>query len=210
VNAPRDASRRMQPLAMLRLRLTAWYAATFCLILAMLGGGLYLTMRSQVQRDLDASLRNAADELARAARIREMEAGSGSGRVMDAVDELPLLDRTLYLLASAGRPLKPDTAADWIPSAATTAPAPSLALCPTLTPDVIVAAAGGLEAGRVRETIVSGAGQDDVTSNIRTSLMVYLNALDASWPVPFGPENYQERVRGALALVLNLPSNQLH
>jgi signal transduction histidine kinase len=101
----------MQPLAVLRLRLTAWYAGTFCLILAMLGGGLYLTMRTQVQRDLDASLRNADDELARAAHIREVEAGSGGGRVMDAVDELRILDRTLYLFDSTGRPLKPDRAA---------------------------------------------------------------------------------------------------
>jgi signal transduction histidine kinase len=102
----------------LRLRLTAWYAATFCLILAMLGGGLYLTMRSQVQRDLDASLREAVTELTRAAHIREIEAGTGSGRVMDAVDELHIPDRSLYLFDSLGRPLKPDTASDWIRSAA--------------------------------------------------------------------------------------------
>src|SRR5258708_24616414 len=108
----------MQPLAVLRLRLTSWYAGTFCLILAMLGGGLSLTMRTQVERDLDASLRNAADELTRAANIREIEAGPGSGRGMDAGDELRILDRTLYLLDTTGRPLKPDTAADWIRSLA--------------------------------------------------------------------------------------------
>jgi signal transduction histidine kinase len=118
VTEGRGVSKRMQPLAVLRLRLTAWYAATFCLILAMLGGGLYLTMRAQVQRDLDASLRDAVAELTRAAHIREMEAGSGSGRVMDAVDELRIPDRTLYLFDSTGRPLKPDTAAEWIRSAA--------------------------------------------------------------------------------------------
>jgi len=108
----------MQPLAVLRLRLTAWYAATLCIILALLGGGLFLTMRTQVRHDLDASLRDAAAELTRAARIREVEAGSGSARVMDAVDELHILDRTLYLFDSTGRPLKPDTAAEWIRSAA--------------------------------------------------------------------------------------------
>jgi signal transduction histidine kinase len=118
VNAPRAAAKRMQPLAVLRLRLTAWYAGTFCLILAMLGGGLYFTMKTQVGRDLDASLRDAVAELTRAAHIREMEAGSGSGRVMDAVDELRILDRTLYLFDATGRPLKPDTAADWIRSVA--------------------------------------------------------------------------------------------
>jgi hypothetical protein len=28
-------------------------------------------------------------------------------------------------------------------------------------------------------------------------------------PLPFGPENYQEKIRGAVALTLNLPVNQL-
>ena len=37
---------------------------------------------------------------------------------MDAVDELRIPDRTLYLFDSTGRPLKPDTAADWIRSVA--------------------------------------------------------------------------------------------
>jgi hypothetical protein len=28
-------------------------------------------------------------------------------------------------------------------------------------------------------------------------------------PQPFGPENYADKIRGALALTLNLPVNQL-
>ena len=28
-------------------------------------------------------------------------------------------------------------------------------------------------------------------------------------PLPFGPENYQEKIRGVVALTLNLPVNQL-
>jgi signal transduction histidine kinase len=107
-----------QPLAALRLRLTAWYAATLCLILAMLGGGLYLTMRAQVKRDLDASLHDAVTELTRAAHIREIEAASGNGRVVDAVDELHIPERTLYLLDAAGTPVKPLAAPAWIRAAA--------------------------------------------------------------------------------------------
>src|SRR5438477_17645 len=44
----------LQPLAQLRLRLTAWYAATFCGILALLGGGLFLVVRHQLSRPLVA------------------------------------------------------------------------------------------------------------------------------------------------------------
>jgi signal transduction histidine kinase len=108
----------MRPLAALRLRLTAWYAATFCLILAMLGGGLYLTMRTQFRRELDVSLRFAVDELARAAHIREIEAGARGATVIDAVDELRIPERTLFLLDSAGRPIKPAAAPEWIREAA--------------------------------------------------------------------------------------------
>jgi hypothetical protein len=29
-------------------------------------------------------------------------------------------------------------------------------------------------------------------------------------PLPFGPENYQDKIRGVVALTLNLPVNQLN
>jgi uncharacterized protein (DUF1800 family) len=80
---------------------------------------------------------------------------------------------------------------------------------PGLTPDTIVAQTGSLDPDRVLESIVSGAVQDDVTSDVRRQLLDYLNSTGATVPVPFGPENYQEKIRGALALVLNLPTNQL-
>ena len=84
----------------------------------MLGGGLYLTMRTQVQRDLDGSLRSAVDEIERAAHIRAVEASAANGQVMDAVDELRIPDRNLYLFESNGRSLKPASAPDWIRTAA--------------------------------------------------------------------------------------------
>ena len=58
------------PLAKLRLRLTAWYAGTFGLILLLLGGGLFLAIRAQISRQLDTSLRQATAALKEAARIR--------------------------------------------------------------------------------------------------------------------------------------------
>jgi signal transduction histidine kinase len=108
-------------LARLRRRLTAWYAATFGLILLLLGGGLYSTIHHQLTRQLADSLRDATHELVRAARTREMEAAAARGQVVDAVDELHIPDRQLYLLDSAGRPVKPRRATPWIQAGARTA-----------------------------------------------------------------------------------------
>ena len=111
----------IRPLDLLRLRLTAWYAATFGLILLLLGGGLFLTIRSQMSRHLDDSLRLAVGELMRAARIRELEARTARGAVVDAVDELHIPDRALYLLGTDGSPVKPPQAEAWVEAAARTA-----------------------------------------------------------------------------------------
>jgi hypothetical protein len=81
---------------------------------------------------------------------------------------------------------------------------------PAFTPDTVVQQAGGLAAPGVLATIVSDAVQDDATSDVRRALMDYLQSANATLPTPFGPENYQEKIRGALALALNLPSNQLN
>ncbi len=106
------------PLARLRLRLTAWYVATFGLILLLLGGGLFVAIRAQISRQLDASLGQATAALMRAARIREVEARTATGAVVDAVDELHIPDRSLYLLEPGGTPVKPPQADDWIRDAA--------------------------------------------------------------------------------------------
>ena len=107
-----------QPLARLRRRLTFWYAVTLSLILLLLGGGLYGVIHFQLELQMDESLRHATNELMRAARIREMEAASAHGTVVDAVDELHIPDRTLYLLDSAGSPVKPEEASAWVREAA--------------------------------------------------------------------------------------------
>jgi signal transduction histidine kinase len=107
-----------QPLAQLRRRLTFWYAATLSLILLLLGGGLYGAIHSQLAHQLDDSLNNATKELVRAARIREMEAASAHGAVVDAVEELRIPDRSLYLLDSAGTPVSPRSASPFIRAAA--------------------------------------------------------------------------------------------
>ncbi len=108
----------MQPLTALRLRLTAWYVVTLGLILVLLGLGLFVVIRRQFARQLGASLEQATLELQRAARIREQEALTARGSVVDAVDELHIPDRDLFLFDTAGTPVKPSVAPDWIRTAA--------------------------------------------------------------------------------------------
>jgi len=105
----------LQRLVRLRLRLTIWYVATFGLIIVLLGAGLFFVITYQISQQLDDSLRSATLELVRAARIRELEEASvRPGRVIDAVDELNIPDRILYLLDLDGKPVKPATVEPWI------------------------------------------------------------------------------------------------
>lgn len=106
------------PLTRLRLRLTLWYVGVFSLILVLLGGGVFLAVRRQLSRQLDASLRTAVAELRRATRIREVEQAQATGPVVDAVAELRIPDRALYLFDGDARPILPPQAAPWIASAA--------------------------------------------------------------------------------------------
>jgi len=112
---------RPESLGRLRLRLTVWYGGTFTLILLLLGVGLFLVVRRQFSRQLDASLVQATHDLERAAAIREREARSAQGAVVDAVDELHIPSRMLYLFDAFGHPVKPALAPDWVTAAARSA-----------------------------------------------------------------------------------------
>ncbi len=83
---------------------------------------------------------------------------------------------------------------------------------PNANPDTLVGRVG-MNAANVAGALVAGAVQDDVTSDVRATLVGYLNNATPTAgmpnPLPFGPENYQDKIRGALALTLNLPVNQL-
>ena len=111
----------LAPLARLRLGLTAWYLATFGAILVLLGGGVFVVIGRQFARQLDDSLHDATTEIVRAARIREMEAKTARGQVVDAVEELHIPDRSLYLFDATGRPVTPPSAPAWIAAAASDA-----------------------------------------------------------------------------------------
>ena len=99
-----------RPLLGLRLRLTAWYVGTFALILFTLGVALFAGIAHQLRADLDASLHAATRAIAQAAGIREVEAASAKGPVVDAVVELTIPGRTLFLFDSTGTPLTPPVA----------------------------------------------------------------------------------------------------
>src|ERR1051325_643391 len=103
----------MEQLARLRLQLTAWYAGVLGLVLLVLGGGLFLPGRRQMARHLDRPLRGAAAAPERAARIREAERAAAHGAVVDAVGELHIPDRSLYLLDEDLHPIKPAVLPDW-------------------------------------------------------------------------------------------------
>jgi hypothetical protein len=112
-------------------------------------------------------------------------------------------------LVATAVPIKPRAIATAMMATPKSAAAPAL-WAPNIQPDAIAAEAGGLDAKRVIATIVHDALQDDVTSGVRGTLTDYLTASSEVASVPFGPENYQEKIRGAVALIFNLPVNQLN
>jgi len=79
---------------------------------------LFVVITHQLSQQLDDSLQTATMELVRAARIRELEEASVRGRLIDAVDELNIPDRVLYLLDVEGNPVNPRSAEPWIVDAA--------------------------------------------------------------------------------------------
>lgn len=109
-------------LGALRWRLTAWYLVTLTLILMILGGGLFLVVRRQFAEELDGSLRKAVAQLEQAAAVRERERGL-PGPVADAVDELRIPDRRLFLLQLDGTPIRPEAAPSWVRAIASEAAA---------------------------------------------------------------------------------------
>jgi len=111
VSTPRPTT-----LARLRLRLTVWYGATFTLILLLLGGGLLFAIRHYISRRLDDALRAATAAVANATRTLEVERAAGGAA--DAVEELHIPDRALYLFDAEGRPITPAAAGAWIQAAA--------------------------------------------------------------------------------------------
>jgi signal transduction histidine kinase len=121
-------------LARVRTRLTLWYAGTFTVILVLLGIGLFATVRTQLSQALDDSLSSATLELTRVAGSREFQS-AGDSALFDAVDELRIPQRTLYLLDAKGRPLVPTEADPWIQQSALNAAKAGISSSRYDTPD---------------------------------------------------------------------------
>lgn len=122
-------------LARLRRRLTIWYALTLGTIVVLLGAGLFIAIRSQISSQLDASLALASEAVQRATSIREEEQASASGAVMDAVGELRIPDRDLYLFDHNAKPLVPHIVPAAITNAAKKALQDSTALLTLYPPN---------------------------------------------------------------------------
>lgn len=108
----------MTPVDRLRLRLTLWYAGVLTLIVVLLGGGTFAAIRHQMSRQLDASLKAATAAVMQGTLIREVESTRAPAGVADAVAELRIPDRSLYLFDSAGQAIVPAHADGWIANAA--------------------------------------------------------------------------------------------
>jgi signal transduction histidine kinase len=106
----RPSAAAARALRRLRLRVTAWYVGTFALVLVMLGGLLFVALAHDLSLSLGKSLRAATTEIARAAERREQERALPSNEAIDAVEELRIPDRDLYLFDMSGRPLTPAAA----------------------------------------------------------------------------------------------------
>ncbi len=84
----------------LRVHLTLWYAVTFAIIILLLGAGLFVAIETQVSRRIDASLVAATAAVVRATHDLEVERAAGGAA--DAVEELHIPDRALYLSRAPG------------------------------------------------------------------------------------------------------------
>ena len=105
----------------LRVRLTLWYAGTFAFILLVLGAGLLLSIGTQITRRIELSLSEATAAIERA--TNDLEAERAAGKEADAVEELHIPDRDLYLFDGTGKSITPPQASDWIAAAARAAAA---------------------------------------------------------------------------------------
>jgi len=103
----RASASAARALRRLRLRVTAWYAGTFAIVLATLGALLFAALAHDVSVDLDSSLRAATKEIARATERRKQELASGEAGSTDVIDGVRIPDRQLYLFDLDGHALTP-------------------------------------------------------------------------------------------------------
>ncbi len=87
-------------------RITAWYVGVFAAIMFLFGGAVYWAVTRQIDRYLDQQLVAATGEIERAMAIREQERGI-VGRAVDALQELRIPGRDLYVFDESGKSIGP-------------------------------------------------------------------------------------------------------
>jgi signal transduction histidine kinase len=96
------------PLRVLRWRLTAWYAGTFALIIALLGAGLLAVTARAISNEFYATLGAAVDEALDGARLRMVRGMPPERALMAAVEDIAAPGRVLYLFDVGGLMLVPE------------------------------------------------------------------------------------------------------
>ena len=82
---------------------------------------MFIAIREQLSRQLNSSLSAATLELGRVSSSREIQDEMGDSALIDAVDELRIPERSLYLLNALGEPVYPTEADPWIRASASKA-----------------------------------------------------------------------------------------
>jgi signal transduction histidine kinase len=108
----------LEPLSRLRVRLTAWYAATLTVILVLLGGGLFFAIREQYSREMRRSLRVTTTDAIRNAQALGSRALVERSWAAPADHPARRSERTTYLLTADGHPVSPTAADPWVREAA--------------------------------------------------------------------------------------------
>jgi signal transduction histidine kinase len=107
------ARRSSGSLAVLRRRLTAWYALTFLAVLALLGVSVFAVITRQFDRELDASLAADGHELARVTASRAP--ATDPSTLYDPARDIRIPARELFVLDTNGRSLtSPSNVPEWI------------------------------------------------------------------------------------------------
>lgn len=99
----------------LRVRLTAWYIGTFAIMLVLLGAGMFVTITRRYDHELNESLQNTAEELARVVKLRGIAAESP--RLFDSSD-FRIPDRMQYLTDLRGNRIAGPPLPPWLPALA--------------------------------------------------------------------------------------------
>ena len=118
LSAERLPATGTDPLARVRVRLTAWYVGTFSAILILLGGGLLLVLQRQFTEQLDGSLRESLSPIVRYAQRQPSDAALRAAVNVGSIDALHSQHRDVFIFSADGVPIGTSVPAPWIHASA--------------------------------------------------------------------------------------------